>query len=157
MYDELVKMLRTCALIHGQCAVCYYHGNPCNALTEIPLAQAADAIEELKKALDAVNDAHNEGYDVGYWAGRRDYEPKWIPVTERLPEENGRYLVRYKRDIVLDYTEVHDDEVRIMRFFVGTGWRYPFLCQPELRAAEQQTVTHWMPLPEPPEEVTQDD
>lgn len=44
MYDELVKMLRTCALIHGQCAVCYYHGNPCNALTEIPLAQAADAM-----------------------------------------------------------------------------------------------------------------
>lgn len=78
--------------------------------------------------------------------------PKWISVTERLPEENGRYLVRYKRDIVLDYTEVHDDEVRIMRFFVGTGWRYPFLCQPELRAAEQQTVTHWMPLPILPSE-----
>lgn len=91
------------------------------------LKQAADAIQELNK-------------------------PRWISVTERLPEENGRYLVRYKRDIVLDYTEVHDDEVRIMRFFVGTGWRYPFLCQPELRAAEQQTVTHWMPLPQPPEE-----
>lgn len=73
--------------------------------------------------------------------------PRWIPVTERLPEKNGRYLVRYKRDIVLDYTEVHDDEARIMRFFVGDGWRYPFLCQPELRKAEQQTVTHWMALP----------
>lgn len=102
----------------------------CNVLDYID--EAADAIEELSK-------------------------PKWISVTERLPEENGRYLVRYKRDIVLDYTEVHDDEVRIMRFFVGTGWRYPFLCQPELRAAEQQTVTHWMPLPSAPEEVTQDD
>lgn len=77
---------------------------------------------------------------------------RWIPVMERVPEENGRYLVRYKRDIVLDYTEVHDDEVRIMRFFVGTGWCYPFLCQPELRAAEQQTVTHWMPLPILPSE-----
>lgn len=77
---------------------------------------------------------------------------EWIPVTERVPEENGRYLVRYKRDIVIDYTEVHDDEVRIMRFFVGTGWCYPFLCQPELRAAEQQTVTHWMPLPILPSE-----
>lgn len=72
---------------------------------------------------------------------------KWIPVTERLPEENGRYLVRYKRDIGLDYIEVHDDEVRIMRFFVDDGWRYPFLCQPELRKAEHQTVTHWMELP----------
>lgn len=87
-----------------------------------PYLQAADAIEELSK-------------------------PRWISVEERLPEENGRYLVRYKRDIVLDYIEVHDDEVRIMRFFVDDGWRYPFLCQPELRKAEHQTVTHWMELP----------
>lgn len=77
---------------------------------------------------------------------------EWIPVEERLPEENGRYLARYKRDIVLDYVEVHDDEVRIMKFFVDDGWRYPFLCQPELRKAEQQTVTHWMALPNLPAE-----
>lgn len=79
-------------------------------------------------------------------------EVKWISVEEALPEENGRYLVRYKRDMVVDYTEVHDDEVRIMRFFVDDGWRYPFLCQPELRKAEQQIVTHWMVLPNLPVE-----
>lgn len=35
-----------------------------------------------------LNEAHNEGYDVGYWAGRRDYEQKWKPCSEseRLPE-----------------------------------------------------------------------
>lgn len=43
--------------------------------------------ERLKDMLSAqLNNAHNEGYDVGYWAGRRDYEQKWIPVTEGLPE-----------------------------------------------------------------------
>lgn len=42
---------------------------------------------------EKLNEAHNEGYDVGYWAGRRDYEPRWIPCSERLPEKNGRYLV----------------------------------------------------------------
>lgn len=54
------------------------------------MLDAADAIEELQKALDAVNDAHNEGYDVGYWAGRRDYEPKWISVEE--PPNNDRNI-----------------------------------------------------------------
>lgn len=124
MYDELVKRLRDSADWADYFAVLMGRDGDVHASI---MREATDAIEELSK-------------------------PKWISVTERLPEENGRYLVRYKRDIVLDYTEVHDDEVRIMRFFVGTGWRYPFLCQPELRAAEQQTVTHWMPLPILPSE-----
>ena len=45
---------------------------------------------------EKINEAHNEGYDVGYWDGRRDYEQKWIPCSERLPRENGDYLVTFK-------------------------------------------------------------
>ena len=140
MYDELIKKIRHCATDPMHCLSCVEDKDGrCFARL---MTQGADAIEALSKlALDEHNRAA-----VAAW------ENRWIPVTERLPEENGRYLVRYKRDIVLDYTEVHDDEVRIMKFFVGDGWRYPFLCQPELRKAEQQTVTHWMPLPEPPKE-----
>jgi len=79
-YEELVKALRETRETVRE--------NPGLAMRVSPyqLSAAADAIEELQKALDAVNDAHNEGYDVGYWAGRRDYEPKWISVEERLPE-----------------------------------------------------------------------
>ncbi len=44
---------------------------------------------------EKINEAHNEGYDVGYWAGRRDYEPKWIPVTERLPEDGEKVLATH--------------------------------------------------------------
>lgn len=127
--DELVKRLR----------------EPCPYENCVLCQQAADAIEELqKKVAEWQEDAckwNNEYYHL------LDNKPRWISVEDALPEKNGRYLVRYKRDIVLDYTEVHDDEARIMRFFVGDGWRYPFLCQPELRKAEQQTVTHWMALP----------
>lgn len=87
-YDKLVKALRHCVL-QNPCDGCpFYAGmdrptEQCASMNWL----AADAIEELSKALDAVNDAHNEGYDVGYWAGRRDYEPKWIPVTEELPSD----------------------------------------------------------------------
>jgi len=127
-YEELVETLRLEA--DG-----FLMDDVPDMLMADSLNDAADAIEDLIAALTASNEVIAKSRD------------KWISVENALPEKNGRYLVRYKRDIVLDYTEVHDDEARIMRFFVGDGWRYPFLCQPELRKAEQQTVTHWMALP----------
>lgn len=45
-------------------------------------ADAIDALQEQVRMLDKHDtDLHNEGYDVGYYAGRRDWEPKqgkWI-------------------------------------------------------------------------------
>lgn len=46
-----------------------------------------DTIDEVLSGMpdidyEIINNAHNEGYDVGYWSGRRDYEPKWIPCSE---------------------------------------------------------------------------
>ena len=94
------------------------------------LLDAADAIEELLAAA-----------------------PHWISVEDEPPKENGRYLVRYKRDVDLgDEETVHEDEIRIMRFFVGDGWRYPIICNDHVRLVSEE-VTHWMPLPAPPKEV----
>ena len=66
--------------------------------------------------------------------------PRWIPVEERLPEDRSDVLV---------VTYWHE------RWGVYMGW-----CAPE-RAAwsvhvgigdrNDVAVTHWMPLPEPPE------
>lgn len=59
---------------------------------------------------------------------------KWIPVTERLPEKEGLYLVAVKND--------HERRYSKSAWYHGHGnW---FL---------HQTVTNWMPLPEPPEEA----
>lgn len=80
----------------------------------------------------------NEGFDVGYWAGRRDYEPKWIPVTERLPNGNGEYLVSGK-------DKVWVCEFMILNGDVG-GW-----CN----SARNPCVKYWMPLPEPPEKESE--
>lgn len=102
--------------------------------TSLLLLKAADSIEELQKALDAVNDAHNEGYDVGYLAGRRDYEPKWIPVTERFPELGEVVLLTDGKDTGDGYLAI------------CPLWSTPFVD------LETENITHWMPLPQPPKD-----
>ena len=64
-------------------------------------------------------------------------EPKWIPVTERLPENEGWYMV---------YTKNKGDHARKINkaqyyyhSWHGNGGRW-------------DNVTHWMPLPEAPQE-----
>ena len=124
MYEELVRQLR---ILSGTDNISTFD-------------EAADAIEELQKVLDAVHDAHNEGYDVGYWAGRRDYEPKWIPVTERLPLYGEDVLaVRTYGDgekcqeVLMAHIEIWNEET-------GEKWW------------NATNITHWQPLPEPPKE-----
>jgi hypothetical protein len=63
--------------------------------------------------------------------------PRWIPVTERLPEKRGTYLVARG----------------------GWMWSADFYPPPnaswwdESGAHEFKAVTHWMPLPPAPEKM----
>ena len=62
---------------------------------------------------------------------------EWIPVTERMPIENDRYLT-----------------VSIEPWFGTTGvdiMRWSGVWMYDGRQTEAK-VTHWMPLPEPPKE-----
>lgn len=80
------------------------------------LAEAADALEELSK-------------------------PRWIPVKEQLPEEDGHYLV---------YIFCEADEQ--LRGWTQIAWfRRKFYWE---HSGEwyREVITHWMPLPEPPKE-----
>lgn len=65
-----------------------------------------------------------------------EFEPRWIPVTERLPEEAGTYLV------TLEYKE-HGTGITTLWFHGSLGW--------DMRVAD--VVTAWMPLPKPYREV----
>lgn len=66
---------------------------------------------------------------------------RWVPVEERLPEQSGAYLV-------ILYTV--PDVARLYYYYAPNEefgqTRSGVWCA--------ETVTHWMPLPEPPEEVT---
>ena len=60
-------------------------------------------------------------------------EVKWIDVNEWLPQKNVRVLV-YLKENACDYTRIDTDR----RIYNGQWIRWG------------NNVTHWMPLPEPP-------
>ena len=67
----------------------------------------------------------------------------WIPVTERLPEENDRYLCNVK-SFAFPGCSYH----AILHYDKHDGFREGNIYTDD--------VTHWMPLPEPPKEVDHD-
>lgn len=97
-----------------------------------------------------------QSYKRGYEQGKQD-AMKWIPVTERLPEEydsiftslygtanwlDGMFLKI--SDTVLASVEYEDGKRRVKAIITKDGkWDISKLY----RASK---VTHWMPLPEPP-------
>jgi hypothetical protein len=58
--------------------------------------------------------------------------PRWISVEERLPEKHIGVIARCK------------DKYIDMMTYDGRHWNW--------NGRHQDSVTHWMPLPEPPEE-----
>lgn len=88
----------------------------------------------------------------------------WIPCSERLPESDevwGKYIVVYRyccRNIWDDISETasvtvanycHEQKVWSM----DGGEVINALLDSEDAKAFASRITHWMPLPEPPEEV----
>ena len=61
----------------------------------------------------------------------RGQVPRWIPVEERLPDQCMDILVRYRDKHILLGTARCDDWIE--------------------EDFEDGNITHWMPLPEPPE------
>lgn len=127
MYEELVKNLRKMQS-HEYCVLVSIDGFPAMQIVK----QAADAIEDLSKTLD-------EEVEINTALGCN--MPVWIPVTERLPEESGHYLIyviggEFKQWSMVTMAYYHK------RFYYD-----------DMEDNFDQ-ITHWMPLPQPPKEET---
>lgn len=93
------------------------------------LAEAADLIEAQAKEIDAL----------------RAQLPRWVPVEEHLPENGVPVLINY---IASSDGKYHPDGTAVWTDY-GCFWWEGSLedCDTEVAVP----ITHWMPLPEPPE------
>ena len=136
MCDELVKKIRHCATDPMHCLSCGEDKD--GRCFKRLMTQAADAIEELSK-------------------------PRWIPVTERLPEEPGEYIV-FIRDPFCGKDEPQD-EFNVDASYVTScfydkdaglwrEWDNSYYCANLQCVNTNKTyyISHWQPLPEPPKE-----
>ena len=81
---------------------------------------------------------------------------KWIPVSERLPDADGNYLVAKKifnNSIMQEVLSFAKDGRKVDKYDFHRGWKNVwYLYDSEWGHLTIDTVTHWMPLPEPPKE-----
>ena len=103
--------------------------------------QPQDLIDDLQSIIDEEPDNYMNDWRTTLCMAR-DYlkehfaEQKWIPVTERLPESGKCVLIYSKEGMVAE----------------GSYWAFnKKWTQYRWSVKDLQNVTHWMPLPEPPE------
>lgn len=104
------------------------------AILNIVAIQAA----ELRARLMMIEDILGEDYDLEQLRELVKTERRWIPVTERLPEDLCPVLVSLKG---------------LKKAFVGRYQDSEWWSEGASSRPFMLEVTHWMPQPSPPKEV----
>ena len=144
---EVVQALRCCA--EGECKDCAMHEDK-QRCQENLLDKAADLIErltadvaDLRKELEwkdmVIALAQRKQAEAEAERDALREKQRWVPVTERLPERDVQVLGWYKDN---PFSQYRPEVVA----WNGNGWVFVYAHR------YVTNVTHWMPLPEAPEE-----
>ena len=136
MYEELVRQLR---ILSGTDNISTFD-------------EAADAIEELAKDLERSKEYETFWNKKAEEALRRFQvavanKPRWIPVAERLPENEVPVQVVY---LGVNDGKQYSDLIACVFEGVWCYWDGEPCSYDECECE----ITHWQPLPEPPKEET---
>lgn len=126
------------------------------------LEDAINGLEQLKPVLQRMlirtnyeglgrEDAQELGehFDIALECMQKQLTGGWIPVSERLPEENGHYLVTYHEWGKGDYLPEFDFTcIKILRFYRGE-FKMPICCDNKIDDDIGREVLAWRELPEP--------
>lgn len=86
----------------------------------------------------------DKGYHDGVKRGIEISTPKWIPVTERLPDFEGMCLCMRK--------SYSNEKIRYQEIMYFDFDEQAFCSNVDGIFVADGNVTHWMPLPEPPKD-----
>lgn len=103
--------------------------------------------------LFSVGNDLSKAYDDGFEAGVKSAKPRWIPVTERLPELNTEVLVYAvgKIDGFIGESAIEITNRFIFRLFPSSEGTETWSAPRQYFLTDYE-ITHWMPLPESPKE-----
>lgn len=143
MYKELVKRLRHCSEEHSGCGTCEL-SDTCVLHTKL-LLQAADAIEELlpfKKQVEKGMGLIDKADEL-----LNAVKPHWISVIERLPKTRKSILGKKSSKVIVAFRFNDGAQGTDTAHTLNREWVFE-----DHITVVPRTVTHWMPLPEPPKE-----
>ena len=122
-YEEIIQALRVCS-----------RRTDAQTCAKCPLFDSEDCMGDMMVgAADLIERLTAEN------AALREKVPQWISVEDRLPIDRlSKYLVAFR--------DAGGSIVDMARYFPSDGWT----CNNW--EAPQNLITHWMPLPEAPEE-----
>lgn len=113
-------------------------------------------VMEIVQNEDGTFSAYDDTYDIAIHCETEEEQKKvierlsadWIPVTERLPEEGGRYLVTFKYGIKVCMVGYGSCKRTALGYPIGHGW----YSLEEAQYYAEDSIIAWMPLPKPYEE-----
>lgn len=112
------------------------------------LGEAADAIEKLSKKYLA---SEVDNTNLTGWLAEEHAKHLWIPVTERLPEEDEPVFVA--RKFLGIKGQVPPSTYTEIAYRIDDNW-YADSDEYKIARSKHTDPLFWMPLPEPPREET---
>ena len=143
--EKLVEAIKLCGSTPSvyQCKQCaYWAGGDMSQCIPRMAADVADTLERLQAENDRL----------------KAQVPRWIPVEERLPEEEGAYIVCVDGEVKWDAYCRFGRKERWLCYDGRLNALYidPYSSKPK-REPPYPRVTHWLALPKAPKEEKKDD